>query len=185
MDELLRQGQWWWLLVPIAAAVVGTVAGVWIGARLSKTTEHEQWLRNQKIDSYTNFLRQIHAWIRALDKEHDAPMAADEESVPLKDITDTTNARLDLVASRKVRGLIVRLEGERWRCREAVSKSEYITNRYALNLALERLLEAMRSDLDSVDRDSIWRRVFFRCYQWFVRPVKEWLGARQDRPNAG
>ena len=51
MDELIKQGQWWWLLVPLGTGVFALV-GSWLGAKLGQKTEHKQWLRNEKQKEY-------------------------------------------------------------------------------------------------------------------------------------
>lgn len=58
MDELIKQGQWWWLLaVPVLTGVFA-LFGSWWGSRLGKQTEHGQWLRNAKETAYVRFLDQ-------------------------------------------------------------------------------------------------------------------------------
>lgn len=52
MDELIKQGQWWWLVLPAVLALFGS----WLGALFGKTSEHAQWLRNQKLESYTTYV---------------------------------------------------------------------------------------------------------------------------------
>lgn len=52
MDELIRQGQWWWpFLVPVATGVLA-LAGSWAGSKWGKTAEHKQWRRNQRQEAY-------------------------------------------------------------------------------------------------------------------------------------
>lgn len=59
MDELIKQGQWWWLLiVPVATGGLA-LFGSWWGSRLGKSTEHEQWLRNEKVETYSQYLETI------------------------------------------------------------------------------------------------------------------------------
>ncbi|MFE4078201.1 hypothetical protein [Paenarthrobacter sp. YIM B13468] len=56
MDELIKQGQWWWpFFVPIATGILAML-GSWLGSRWGKTTEHKQWLRNKKMEAYSDFL---------------------------------------------------------------------------------------------------------------------------------
>jgi hypothetical protein len=69
MEELLRQGQWWWLLVPVAAVIVGaimnSVLAHWTGkANRTATQEIESaaWRRAQDAESA--------AWRRAQESEH-------------------------------------------------------------------------------------------------------------------
>ncbi|MGM7777918.1 hypothetical protein ACSVHC_18130 [Arthrobacter sp. KNU-44] len=52
MDELIKQGQWWWLVsVPVLTGVFA-LFGSWWGSKLGKNTEHWQWLRNEKQKEY-------------------------------------------------------------------------------------------------------------------------------------
>lgn len=56
MDELIEQGQWWWVFaVPIATGMLA-VLGSFLGTRFGKSAEHKQWVRNQKMKSYTEYL---------------------------------------------------------------------------------------------------------------------------------
>jgi hypothetical protein len=58
MDELIKQGQWWWLFaVPVLTGLFA-LGGSWWGSRLGKKTEHGQWLRNAKETAYVRFLDQ-------------------------------------------------------------------------------------------------------------------------------
>lgn len=57
MDEFIKQGHWWWLLIVPVATFVFALAGSWWGANLGKITEHKQWLRNQKQAAYQRFVR--------------------------------------------------------------------------------------------------------------------------------
>jgi hypothetical protein len=56
MDEFIKQGQWWWLLIVPIATFVFALGGSWWGTNLGKITEHEQWLRNQKQAAYQKFV---------------------------------------------------------------------------------------------------------------------------------
>lgn len=56
MDEWIRQGHWWWLLVVPLATGVFALFGSWLGSMLGKTTEHDQWLRNQRMQNYMDFM---------------------------------------------------------------------------------------------------------------------------------
>jgi len=51
MDKLVEPGQWWLLLIPLGTGVFALV-GSWLGARLGRTNEHWQWLRNEKRKEY-------------------------------------------------------------------------------------------------------------------------------------
>lgn len=65
MDELIKQGQWWWLLVPLATGLFA-LGGSWLGAHLGRRTEHSQWLRNEKRKAYHEFLKSGHFFARYL-----------------------------------------------------------------------------------------------------------------------
>jgi hypothetical protein len=53
--EFINSGQWWWLLIPLGTGICALL-GSWLGSFLGKTTEHDQWLRNQRMQTYTEFL---------------------------------------------------------------------------------------------------------------------------------
>lgn len=55
MDELIKQGQWWWMLIPLGTGIFALV-GSWLGSRLGKDNEHAQWRRNQKQVEYARYL---------------------------------------------------------------------------------------------------------------------------------
>lgn len=56
MDEFIKQGHWWWLLVVPVATGVFALGGSWLGAWLGRATEHKQWIRDNKQKAYTRFL---------------------------------------------------------------------------------------------------------------------------------
>ena len=58
MDELIKQGQWWWLLIPLGTGLFA-LGGSWLGAFLGRSYEHEQWLRDRKQAAYAEFLSAI------------------------------------------------------------------------------------------------------------------------------
>lgn len=59
MEELIKQGQSWWpVAVPVLTGAFALL-GSWLGSRLGKITEHEQWLRNSKQAAYAEYLSAI------------------------------------------------------------------------------------------------------------------------------
>lgn len=96
MDKLFEEGQWWWpLLVPIATGLLA-LFGSWLGTRWGKITEHGQWLRNERVKVYTDFLTDIKKEIWKLQT------ASSPESVPFNFPVDRL-ARIDIVGSEVVR----------------------------------------------------------------------------------
>ncbi|MFS0717123.1 hypothetical protein ABC337_13840 [Arthrobacter sp. 1P04PC] len=67
MDELIKQGQWWWLLLPVATGAFA-LGGSWLGAHLGRRTEHSQWLRNEKRKAYHEFLKSGHSLAQFLSE---------------------------------------------------------------------------------------------------------------------
>ncbi|MBT2522758.1 hypothetical protein [Arthrobacter sp. ISL-28] len=65
MDDLIRQGQWWWLLVPLGTGLFALI-GSWVGSTLGKATEHWQWLRNEKQKEYVAAVGSLSAAVDAL-----------------------------------------------------------------------------------------------------------------------
>lgn len=55
MDELVKQGQWWWLLIPLGTGVFA-LFGSWLGASLARWSEQKQWTRNKKQEAYADFI---------------------------------------------------------------------------------------------------------------------------------
>lgn len=80
-------------------ALLTAVFGL-IGLLISKRNEHQQWLRNQKVEVYTSLLRQAHASSTSLD--HYKVTGQQSES-SIEGIIDTTNARLLIIAPYSVR----------------------------------------------------------------------------------
>lgn len=96
MDKLIQEGQWWWpFLVPLATGFLALI-GSWFGTKWGKTTEHEQWLRNERVKVYTDFLTEIKKEIWKLQT------ASNSESVPFDFPVDRL-ARIDIVGSEVVR----------------------------------------------------------------------------------
>lgn len=66
MDELIAQGQWWWLLPVPVLTFLFAVAGSWIGSALGKRTEHQQWLRNERRSEYISVAATLHDWSKRM-----------------------------------------------------------------------------------------------------------------------
>lgn len=56
MDEWIKQGHWWWLLVVPIATGVFALLGSWLGSRLARRSEQTQWTRNKKQEAYADFI---------------------------------------------------------------------------------------------------------------------------------
>lgn len=96
MDKLFQEGQWWWpFLVPIATGLLA-LGGSWFGTRWGKTTEHGQWLRNERVKVYTDFLTEIKKEIWKLQT------APSTEPV-MFDFPVDRLAKIDIVGSEAVR----------------------------------------------------------------------------------
>ncbi|MFJ6536746.1 hypothetical protein ACIQH5_10975 [Paenarthrobacter sp. NPDC091711] len=158
MDELIKQGQWWWILVPVLTAL----AGAWVGARLTRTTEHKQWLRNQKVEAYTNILRQVNAAIGDLDAAVTKRKTSRGDS--LKDITDTSNARLELIAASQVKTNLRLVEELRRACHDAAiagNMDAYKTSRGLLGRMMLSFQRSMSEDLEATERVPLRHRVSY------------------------
>lgn len=59
MEQLIREGQWWWPFVVALATAILAYGGSWLGAKLGKSHEHNQWSRNEKIKAYASFLSEL------------------------------------------------------------------------------------------------------------------------------
>ncbi|UVJ37991.1 hypothetical protein [Arthrobacter sp. CJ23] len=170
MDELIKQGQWWWpFLVPVATGILA-VAGSWFGTKLGKTTEHDQWLRNQKIEAYTNVLRQVHASVNSLDARHHNLEPASSQH---KDITDTTNARLLIVASDEVTTYLNVNQYSLRRALEAVKTDGYENERSVLTQSVARLQESIRKDLGVIEKQALRHTIRFMFYEYLVYPWQD------------
>lgn len=98
MDDLVRQGQWWWLIaVPVVAGGFALWGGWW-GSRLGKNTEHSQWQRNEQVKVYTDFLTSITEELQKIRP------VGDVDEVELKFPADEM-ARIEIVGSQDVREL--------------------------------------------------------------------------------
>lgn len=100
MDELIRQGQWWWLLIPLGTGILA-LTGSWVGAKLGQRTEHQQWLRNQKMETYASYLNATTALHDALQGRAHKNKAALKECFGV-----LTSGSAEFVAPAKVEALI-------------------------------------------------------------------------------
>lgn len=166
MDELIKQGQWWWLILPAVLALLGS----WLGTRWGKTTEHSQWLRNQKIEVYTNLLRQIHASTASLDAYK---QGTETDGPNLNDITDTTNARLAIVAPSKIRHLAIWQLHALVRASAAVADTSYDKERQAVDSSCGQLETAIRRDLGLIERDPLRVRPRVWFFHRIVYPLTD------------
>lgn len=97
MEELVRQGQWWWLVaVPVVSGGFALLGGWW-GSKLGKNTEHTQWQRNERLKAYTDFLTSV---TEELEKVGSVDLDVDE--VELK-FPEEEMARIEIVGSQDVR----------------------------------------------------------------------------------
>ncbi|MGO4650220.1 hypothetical protein AB4068_00845 [Arthrobacter sp. 2RAF22] len=156
MDELIKQGQWWWLLVVPVATGGFALFGSWWGSRLGKTTEHEQWLRNEKVETYSQYVESLRRLDHLLSSVIIGAMSLDDA---LK--SDFTGAsRLRLISPKSVREAAM----DHNKSRQAVvqfllGSSKEDSQAPAFNDAVNRLDEArshlteiMRRDLSITDR---------------------------------
>lgn len=135
MDELVKQGQWWWLILPAVLALFGS----WLGAKLGKTNEHEQWLRNQKVEKYTAYVNACKHIVRVTNGTAPDPERFNESWTTLGLID------AELVASKKVQA---RLDGfDRAFFNYATSKGDPEVLEEKYTQALEDLNKAFRKDL--------------------------------------
>lgn len=164
MDELIKQGQWWWpFLVPIATGLLALL-GSWVGTKLGKATEHAQWLRNERVRVYVDFLAEVKEEIWKLQT------SPSPQSVPFSFPVDRL-ARIDIVGSNTVREAAVeyaRHKNSYELARSALAAEggileipgpnrARITDEYAqahkrlIDLG-ESFVRAVRKDLDTADK---------------------------------
>lgn len=98
MEDLVRQGQWWWLIaIPVVTGVFA-LAGSWFGGRLGKNNEHTQWRRNERVKAYTDFLTAIDGETQKISHLRDSRKVALE-------FPGAELARIEIMASQSVRVL--------------------------------------------------------------------------------
>jgi hypothetical protein len=133
----------------LGGALVTSIFGL-VKSHQDKASEHAQWLRNQKVDVYTNLLRQTHASARA-SKAAAFDMPTVEHH--LEDIADVTNARLMIVGSQEVRSKAEWHFYNLHRAFEATTPKDFETfERSSLKVTESRLEEAIREDLDVIEK---------------------------------
>lgn len=171
MDGLIKEGQWWWaFLVPLATGLLALL-GSWLGTKWGKTTEHQQWLRNQKIEVYTNLLRQIHASTLSLEAYKQGTQVGEPPN--LQDITDTTNARLAIVAPYKIRHLALWQLDAMLKASAAVDDATYEKERQSFESLVGELQAAIRRDLGLHERDAWGVRLMIWLSRRVIAPVAD------------
>lgn len=83
------------LIVPLTTALFALL-GSYLGAKWGRTTEHRQWLRNERVKVYSDFLTEIQEEIRK------AEWSMLEQPVAVK-FPHVHMARIDVVGSEAVR----------------------------------------------------------------------------------
>jgi hypothetical protein len=58
-----------WVASTLATAAVGFV-GVWIGARLSARNQHDQWLRDRRLESYSKLSAEVTLLLHVMNDAH-------------------------------------------------------------------------------------------------------------------
>lgn len=154
MDELIKQGQWWWLIsVPVLTGMFALL-GSWWGSRLGKTTEHAQWLRNEKKKDYVEAIKATDNATYALrclvqGKAHLAPeLSSDSDFISSVNVmgprTVTRTLRQFVDATFKCQAILGEPESETRMARAQAAQS-------SVNDHYQALLKAMRSDLGVKD----------------------------------
>lgn len=96
MKALIEQGQW---LGPfVVPAITGAFAlfGSWFGMKLGKATEHNQWLRNERLEAYAAFLEANEAVQRTMS---DTPYGRKTPEDVYRAIDSISLQRLELLGS--------------------------------------------------------------------------------------
>lgn len=153
-----------WLALAGGAAAGAFISGIFGFVKNSqdRVNEHAQWLRNEKMEAYTALLRQAHTAIREVDAARYELPAPDNK---LDDIKDVTNARLTIVGASQVRSNATWHLGNLQQAFQATGLEDYETLQPTLKLSEARLEEAIRKDLDVVEREA--RRHSLRA--WFFK----------------
>lgn len=162
-----------------AGAVISGLFG-FLKITQDRTNEHGQWLRNQKIEAYTNLLRQAHASIRAR-----RAVRAGEAAIPegLEDIKDVTNARLLIVGSGKVRSAANWHFNNLEQAFRLTAAEDYDAFEPTLQLSEARLEEAIREDLDTVERQLFKHSLQVWFFKWLVYPWLDPINSRYFRKH--
>ena len=81
--------------VPVASAIFA-LFGSWLGTRWGRANEHKQWLRNERVKVYSEFLTELKEEIRK------AEWSTLQQRAPVK-FPHVHMARIDVVGSHAVR----------------------------------------------------------------------------------
>jgi hypothetical protein len=140
MDELVEQGQWWWLVLPAVLALFGS----WLGAALGKTNEHAQWLRNRKVESYTTYVNSCKHIVRVRRSLNPDPGKFEENFAKLSLID------AELVATKNVQAHLDEFNDAFF---DYVTAEDGDTDRLEKRYreSLRRLNDAFRKDLKIAD----------------------------------
>lgn len=166
------------LLGVLLGAVIAAVAG-FIGLMLNKKTEHQQWLRNQKVEVYTALLRQAHASSNSLDNYK---MRGEQTAKSLEGITDTTNARLLIIAPHSVRQeatlylTTLNIAGQAQNIEDDELFRKWQASRSRSYSALE---SAIREDLGTYEKvRKTLRMRYWGVIYFFTDPFQKWYYRR-------
>lgn len=150
MDQLISQGQWWWVFSIPLLTFIFALAGSWWGSRLGRTTEHWQWLRNEKRERYVTTLNDLNQMMDQLDADILAETLLDERPY---DPTALTSMRL--IQPREIRNTIASIVDEMSICLDlleaAKTQEERDKARPLLDTIREKeadLIGLMRADLN-------------------------------------
>lgn len=148
MDQLISQGQWWWLFPVPVLTFIFAVAGSWIGSLLGKRTEHQQWLRNERRAEYTAAATTLHNWTQEMGTLARTGVATGER------FDETLIVPLTVLGPRKIRRCIGGIMGDILECDRiiaaATSQDErdmvipYLTS---MDDKLSELFSLIRQDL--------------------------------------
>ncbi|MDQ0144966.1 hypothetical protein [Pseudarthrobacter niigatensis] len=162
----------------LIGAVLTAVAGL-IGLLISKKTEHQQWLRNQRLEVYSSLLRQAHASSRSLDFYR---ATKEQLKTPLDDIKDTYNSKLFIVAPYAVRSaaqnylVVLEVAGQQVNIDDDDKFAHWSRRRSEAYQVLET---AIRKDLGTNDKVRIpFRSRVWRVIYSFIDPPQRWYYKR-------
>lgn len=135
MDELIKQGQWWWLVLPAVLALFGS----WLGAIIGKTSEHDQWLRNQRLEKYTTYVNACKHLVRV---RRGVPSNRDqfEENFAKLSLID-----VELVATKRVQARLDHFNDAFFSYMTSETDRDVLNKNY--EASLESLNAALRRDL--------------------------------------
>lgn len=162
----------------LGGAVITSIFG-FVKNHQDKVNEHAQWLRNQKIDVYTDVLRQSHISVHEVRA---AEHGLKQRKKALKDFTDPTNSRLLVVGSLEVRNRVRHHFFQLERAFEAVGTGDGLDWSTVNNTAMW-LEEAIRKDLDVVEKQAIKHTVRAWLYRYLVYSWRDPLDKRYYRKH--